>query len=224
MSTVSQVVFLVVVLAGGGGAAHATIDPPSSSYSVLGFTRSGKHVVFQKRWSGGGQDCEETWLSIFEVKSRQRVKAPPVYRAGDCDNKPEISKKAGKRTRARLLKELGELAVKPTRLTRVKLNTLKGPGFTLTLEVKGRYPGLTNDIENDGKLRARLVLRLLYRVGDRSREVLQRRLTVSPSPHPEGYESYVWDKVTLTEGQLSPDGKALALIISNRPWVVPLAP
>jgi hypothetical protein len=202
-------------------AAQASMAVTTSEYTILGFTADGKHVLFLKHWSGGAMDCEEKHLAVYGVASQKPVRSVPLYRSGTDCSKREITSRAGKRLRAKLIAQLGGLA-KQDRPKRVRGNTFTAGGATYTLEVKGKLPKLSGDLEQDGKRRARVTLRITQTRENRRLELLKRQLRLQPVADPRGYEAYVWERITIREALLSPDGRSLALILRDRPLVISL--
>jgi hypothetical protein len=186
-------------------------------YHVEGLTADGKYAVFRKEASGGEQPCRDISLVVWQVTPAKQVASASIFRAGPSCSAP-LGKAAGLRERGRLAAKYGDF-VPRTRLD-PKPGGLSGGGLTLLLDVVGIFPALDpgNPAAN-AKRRVPVRLQLTAERGGISRVLIKKDIKVAPVLAPGSDKHFVWRKPELAEGQVSTDGKLVAVILDERPAV-----
>jgi hypothetical protein len=205
---------LVLTLLGGGSAAAETL----TTYRVEGFTADGKRAVFRRERTGGEDGCRELALEVHETATGRQLETRAILRDGKGCSTPLVQAD-GLRERARLMTKHGSF-VPQTRLE-PRGDALVAEGTRLTLAVEGTLPPLdARDPAMAGK-RAELRLLLVVERKGAKRTLLDRKVKVAPVLRP-GSEIFAWRKPSLSEAQLSADGRVLAVILDERPELLRL--
>jgi hypothetical protein len=190
-------------------------------YHVEGLTADGKYAVFRKEASGGEQPCREVSLVVWQVTPARQVDSASIFRAGPGCSSP-LAKAAGLRERTRLATKYGDF-VPRTRLD-PRPGGLSGGGLTLLLDVVAIFPALDpGNPAASARRRVPVRLQLTAERGGVSQVLIKKDIKVAPVLAPGSDKHYIWRKPALAEGQVSTDGKVVAVILDEKPVVLVLA-
>lgn len=190
----------------------------SSKYKLVGFTDDSKYVYFERHDS----DMEDwsIWLRVIDAKTMKPVKAVRIEH--DCGGDTCVSKKQGKRFRAKLYAKYGKPNSKPQ-----KGRNIEEASWTIrdsSIETKTLLLGRLPDLMDGGDLKARFDLSVEVKVKAKVASVGKKKLWAHAVEDEFNGNNYEWADLYVQQLDLAPDGTSLALVFARKPFVVRLTP
>jgi len=234
---------LSVMLVASPAAVFATHPVGSEDYSLVGIAVDGAYAYFE-RLDEDPEGNQELWLRVVDVTTGKVAKAvailrecdvdPDMYADDKCETGTRISKKQSAKYRAQIYAKYGEpvggrkgklVAAGDPTMASALLPTASG--FAQTWQI-GKVR-ITTRLKSASKL----LPAYEWQSVAVTMEVLlegpwgkcEGRGKFSVSPEAKGWSNEIsWPSLSAESLQLAPKGKAIALVLGNRPVVIALKP
>lgn len=201
------------------GIARATVDYPSTIYTVLGFSADNKHVVYQ-RWDGGGaDDCDKTELQVMALENAKVVESLLIHASG-CDKIKNVSKRKGTALKKALLAKYGVKQGKRLKGAGGKKGAyrrLRSKELALEWKESGTFPAIDSEAGYSEKKKIfTKVSRSISLVKNKKRILLWSvHKRINPVVVCNDGSCLGWPRPSLASGQVSPDGRTFALVLNT---------
>jgi hypothetical protein len=199
----------------------------AESWSVLGFTRDGRHALWQQELRSHDERCDEARILVLRVRDAKEIVRVPIRRAplkpDGCGDARLVPAGRSQAIRARVEETYGGLAQpQPLEAREGRGDARSGFGLQVVLHAEQKPPE-TTCARITPELRSRAYLRFVVtRKGGSTPRIVGRLIMLPPVPDPAQAGCLTWPELRMEQAVLGPARRHLALVVSGAPLIVPL--
>lgn len=207
------------------GDARATIDVPTTTFTLLGFDAATGHVVVRYDYFGGGDDRQTRELRLVHRETGKVVHKAVLFNT-DGSSRARPSRKARRAFLAKIKLDKGQvLKLHGKRAKGGELGAgrywyrgmLKGGGATIEVVLKGRIPVLPEEPEWGKTGRHVAKIRRMVTVTRGEAKLLLQDRTIKLTPGATMNDGGAWGFIggALIGGRVSSDGRTYVLLFQT---------